>query len=454
MLGHRKALDAEAVAASEARLEASAAQELGEACWQLAAQKAAMEREREELQGHWSSLETDSGGKQEHAEVQAEDAERASSELLDLERDLQETLQELRLAQQEATEELATRNALRSELRACTTVFKSELSEMHDTGQVLVEERAAVREVAVGLGQNLQAAVTLGDELVTEGFRLRSEAVALEAEMARYQQQDPLSTDELRQALAQCRQLRELDEETAAEAVAARSAGGKAAGALARQAPAEHLLPAGAGGGSGALLALPQRSQSGGSVGSGRRLSTPSRGLPASPEEERARLLAVLERQDRQLSLLQKAAQRLSGEAYVAGPGPADDVDRAVRAAFKRLGLRIAPPLTRLPGTRGSPDCAGSGGGSSGSAQRGLFLFDIIACEARVDPEADTGGPDHGAGVRFRMLSGEPPRSGLGAGAAGEEEHWLTAAQLAEAVGWSPQDSAGARRSRRRAPSR
>lgn len=279
----------------------------------------------------------------------------------------------------------------------------------------------------------------MGDSLITEGFQLRSEAAALEAEIARFQSQDPICTEELQQAVVHCHELRQLKDVLDEACLAAPQCGG-AMGA--RDTLLRTELSA-----SGDVvsihLATPRTSGDELSVSARGHEKSSCHGTPATQEDERARLLAVLERQDRQLLLLQQAAQRLSGEGYVAGPDPPDDVDRAVRAAFTELGLSIAPPLARLPG-RGS---------SESSAKHATFLFETTTCEARVDPEADTGGPD-GAGAHFRLLSGDTPgQPGCSGGAVGGGG-WLTAAQLAEAVGWVPQESAGNGRSRRRAPLR
>lgn len=296
-----------------------------------------------------------------------------------------------------------------------------------------------MREVAVGLGQELQAAVTQGDELITEGFQLRSEAAALEAEIGRFQKQDVASVEELQQVVAHCRRLGYPRDSACDELSEARDV---VQSELVSRAPHNQLrgeLHPARGIATAQRATARSRAEDLPNASNERSSSSSSRG--PGVRDERARLLSVLERQDRQLLLLQQAAQRLSGSSYIPGPSPADDVDRAVRAAFKDLGAGIAPPLVRLPKNRN--------GIEPGSAKHAMFLFDTTLCEARVDLEADTGGPDQGGSVRFRVQPGGRLRAGCHGDAAGEL--WLSAAQLVDAVGWVPQESAGsAARARRR----
>eukprot|EP00439_Symbiodinium_sp_Y106_P083189 s1076_g23.t1 len=151
-----------------------------EARAQLLAQKEALERERSELNSHWSALQADQSTKQEVlAEMRAERLSIFSS-VEELQAEVEDATAELKEAQAVSSSRLAVRRQLQAELNACAENFSKEAASQRRSTEALRVQRASLRCEAVELGRELQGCVGRGDELVSENLRLRTEAASLE----------------------------------------------------------------------------------------------------------------------------------------------------------------------------------------------------------------------------------------------------------------------------------
>lgn len=415
-----------------------------EACLQLETHRSAMEHEQAELQLHYGQLKTDTEVKQELAEVRLKEFIDMQEELQSSEKQLADTLSELRTAQDEASEQLLERKRIQCEVHVCVGVFRGELEEQRAAAAELSEQRASLRASAVKYGQELQTCVVVADELVSENLRLHSELSTLEAETERLRSipSKLAAADEnlIQEVPSLCSRLRrDLGDGSLSASARRRNSPRRLPPFQWEAANNGPLSPFSAGGSASSCTprALAKDLQPP-DIGNGLKAST----SPASrftkvgtvSPDKRKQLLNVLERQDRQLLLLQQATQRLSGHSYVPGPEPADDVDRAVAAAFLDLGCGISPPLVRL---RGDTTFARHSCSPGEVSNRTLFLFQTSICEARVDPAAGTGGADLGLGVKFRLVA-LGRRSDQETTPSISCEDWLTAAELAHVVGWAP----------------
>jgi len=415
-----------------------------EACMQLSAQKTAMEREKEELHAHWHALSADFEVRRYSSEESAEAHESAQEELALMESELAQATLELQSMQRDAAAHLVARKRLQRELAACAEAFSSEMAAQRVPAEHLREERAVLRESAVGLGQELQICVCACDELVSENLQSRSEAAALQADCVRLQHERGLHDKDgsMQEAASLCETLWSLRscweeqgagfqrlhsnsrfaEPTVLEKNLARKHGSPPSPRWV-QAVSQHAVEI------GERPIDEQDSNTGGTRETG---------------DERSQLLSLLGEQDKEIRLLHAEAQRLSGDVYAPGPELPDQVDTAVASAFRSLGHGVAPPLVRLAGP---PSAA-------------AFLFDTLECEAQV-MHANSGGDGT---VRFRVVDQQPPEatpewpapallsqtgslngdahsSNTGADARGNDgSTWLTAAQLAEVAGWQPKD--------------
>jgi len=182
-----------------------------EARAQLLAQKEALERERSELNSHWSALQADQSTKQEVlAEMRAERLSIFSS-VEELQAEVEDATAELKEAQAVSSSRLAVRRQLQAELNACAENFSKEAASQRRSTEALRVQRASLRCEAVELGRELQGCVGRGDELVSENLRLRTEAASLEEaeERTRSELQRFLASDstQLQAAALRCRQL-------------------------------------------------------------------------------------------------------------------------------------------------------------------------------------------------------------------------------------------------------
>ncbi|CAE7213955.1 ALKBH2 [Symbiodinium sp. CCMP2592] len=168
-----------------------------EARAQLLAQKEALERERSELNSHWSALQADQSTKQEVlAEMRAERLSIFSS-VEELQAEVEDATAELKEAQAVSSSRLAVRRQLQAELNACAENFSKEAACQRRSTEALRVQRASLRCEAVELGRELQGCVGRGDELVSENLRLRTEAASLEeAEGNRYAYDNQRSEEE------------------------------------------------------------------------------------------------------------------------------------------------------------------------------------------------------------------------------------------------------------------
>lgn len=176
-----------------------------DACMHLLVQRAAMEREIQEMEAHFAMLGTSRRSRLEASEVSQAACEDAREDLARLESEVASATGELRSAQREATEHLVARNRLHCELGLCAEAFNTELVAQGRTSERLKAERANLRELAVSLGSELQASVFEIDELHSRSLRTRSEAASLEDERSFLGRARELSVgDSLLQEAASC----------------------------------------------------------------------------------------------------------------------------------------------------------------------------------------------------------------------------------------------------------
>jgi len=429
-----------------------------EACIQLAAQKTAMEREKEELHAHWHALSADFEVRRYSSEESAETHETAQEELALMESELAQATLELQSMQRDAAAHLVARKRLQRELAACAEAFSSEMAAQRAPAEHLREERAVLRESAVGLGQELQICVCACDELVSENLQSRSEAAALQADCVRLQHERQLHDKDgfMQEAASLCEDLwslRSCWEEQGVGLQRLHSSSRFAGSTVTENVAHKHGSPPSP----RWVQAVSQNAimieeECGVEEQDGN--SDHTMGRTHETGDERSQLLSLLGQQDREIRLLHAEAQRLSGDVYAPGPELPDQVDSAVAGAFSSLGLGVAPPLVRLAGP---PSVA-------------AFLFDTLECEAQV-MHANSDGD---VTVRFRVVDQQPPEatpewpapallhqtvlddtwSGILPGTLSGHTHsstategggnngstWLTAAQLAEVAGWQPKD--------------
>eukprot|EP00419_Tripos_fusus_P084693 CAMPEP_0172860594 /NCGR_PEP_ID=MMETSP1075-20121228/72171_1 /TAXON_ID=2916 /ORGANISM="Ceratium fusus, Strain PA161109" /LENGTH=798 /DNA_ID=CAMNT_0013708639 /DNA_START=43 /DNA_END=2436 /DNA_ORIENTATION=- len=415
-----------------------------EACMQLAAQKTAMEREKEELHAHWHALSADFEVRRYSSEESAEAHEAAQEELALMESELAQATLELQSMQRDASAHLVARKRLQRELAACAEAFSSEMASQRAPAEHLREERAVLRESAVGLGQELQICVCACDELVSENLQSRSEAASLQADCVRLQHERGLHDKDgsMQEAASLCEDLwtlRHCWEEKGAGLQRLHSSSRFAeSGVLEKVAHTHGSPPSPRWSQAVSQNAIVIEGQDGNS----------DHNVARSCEtgNERSELLSLLGKQDKEIRLLHAEAQQLSGDVYAPGPELPDQVDSAVASAFRSLGLGVAPPLVRLAGP---PSVA-------------AYLFDTVECEAQV-MHANSGGD---ITVRFRVVDQQPPEatpewpapallcqtaldgtctlsghtqsSTAREGGGNNGSTWLTAAQLAEVAGWQP----------------
>lgn len=153
---------------------------LDEFCLQVLDQRAAMEREGEELEAHWSTMRADHLAKEEAVQSSAAKCRAAQEDLVLVEQLVFAAACELEAVQREATKQLVMRKRMQQELAVCADIFGSEAAAQRQAGSELQEERSRLRDEAVRLGQELQRRVLEADEFACETLHQRSEAAALD----------------------------------------------------------------------------------------------------------------------------------------------------------------------------------------------------------------------------------------------------------------------------------